>query len=311
MWAEIGWSGPHVELRTACYACEATSQIQRGGFNPSSTRTCHGCSATFTYEEGILRMAGKNTRECIQEAEHGNKTESELLQLVDNEIFGRAEFGSNGVLAYTGYLEEDEFLTIALPRPFRHPPRAFTSVHPEGLNDTSGTFGIELPTTLTEVQVPLRGTTSSGARVPIHLHVHGNIEDLGEDLPPHFTFLDDAFRSVVRRDYDLAVFLGATAAEAFVSALLTDRLSDASNEQAIYELVSRAGAEHKVRDVLPLALGDRLPTDLSKSYSEKVSKVRNEFAHGKRPGSTLIEALRALEICLSCMAWALRQLARS
>lgn len=306
MWAEIGWFGPYFELRTACYACGNTSKIQQGEFDPSSTRTCHGCNATFTYEEGILRMAGENTRECIQEAERGSKTESELLQLVDNEIFGHGEFGSNGVLAYTGYLEEDEFLTIAFPQPFRYPPRAFTSVHPEGLDDTSGTFGIKLPTTITEVQVPLSGTTSSGARVPIHLHVHGNIEDLGEELPPHFAFLNDAFRSVVRRDYDLAVFLGAAATEAFVSALLTDRLSDAANEQAIYELVSQAGAEYKVRKMLPLAIGSAPPGALLNNYKGRLGKVRNDFAHGKRPGSDLIEALRALETCLSCMVWALR-----
>jgi hypothetical protein len=93
--------------------------------------------------------------------------------------------------------------------------------------------------------------------------------------------------------------------------LLTDQLSDASNEEAIYELVSRAGAEHKVRDVLPLALGEQLPTNLSRSYRERVGKIRNAFAHGKRPGTNLVEALRALEICLSCMAWALRRSARA
>ena len=126
-----------------------------------------------------------------------------------------------------------------------------TTVHLESLNDTAGTFGMNLTAMLTEVQVPAHGTTSSGDRVPIHLQGHGNIEDLGEDLPPHFTFLDDAFRSVVCRDYDLAVFLGATAAEAFVSALLTDRLSDASNKEAIYELVSRASAEQRSATCCP------------------------------------------------------------
>jgi hypothetical protein len=131
-----------------------------------------------------------------------------------------------------------------------------TTVHLEGLNDTAGTFGMNLTATLTEVQVPTHGTTSSGDRVPIHLQGHGNIEDLGEDLPPHFTFLDDAFRSVVRRDYDLAVFLGATAAEAFVSALLTDRLSDASNKEAIYELVSRASAEQRSAACCPYPLAN-------------------------------------------------------
>ena len=143
------------------------------------------------------------------------------------------------------------------------------------------------------------------------MQVHGNVEDLGEDFPPHFTFLDDAFRSIVRRDYDLAVFLGATAAEAFVSALLTDKLSDASNKEAIYRLVSHARAEHKVRGVLPLALGEPLSKSLSRSYMEKVGRVRNEFAHGKRPGTPVAEALRALKICLSCIAWALRRSARA
>jgi hypothetical protein len=128
------------------------------GFNPSSTHICHNCGAAFTHEEGILRMAEKYTRECIEEAERGVKTEPELLALVDREIFGRAKFGSNATLQYTGYLEEGEFLTIPLPRSFRHPPRAFASVHPEGLDDTGGgTFGMDLPATLTEVQVPAVG----------------------------------------------------------------------------------------------------------------------------------------------------------
>lgn len=88
------------------------------------------------------------------------------------------------------------------------------------------------------------------------------------------------------------------AAEAFVSALLTDKLSDASNKEAIYRLVSHARAEHKVRGVLPLALGEPLSKSLSRSYVEKVGRVRNEFAHGKRPGTPVAEALRALKILL-------------
>ena len=36
--------------------------------------------------------------------------------------------------------------------------------------------------------------------------------------------------------------------------------------------------------------------NLSRSYGEKVGKVRNEFAHGKRPGTTLVEVLRAREL---------------
>ena len=55
-----------------------------------------------------------------------------------------------------------------------------------------------------------------------------------------------------------------------------------------------------------LALGERLPKSLSKRYG-KVVKTRNELAHGKRPGTTLVEALHALETCLSCMLWALRK----
>jgi len=153
------------------------------GFNPSSMHMCHKCSAAFTHEEGILRMTEKYTRECIQEVERGSKSESELLQVVDKEIFGRAQFGSNAALQYTGYLDKDKFLDVPLPRSFRHPPRAFALIHPEGLDDSAGTFGMDLPATLTEVQVPWAGTTSSGNRIPIHLQVHGNIEGLGEDLP--------------------------------------------------------------------------------------------------------------------------------
>lgn len=311
VWAEpTGWTAPYFELRTVCHACGEAAGTMLAGFNPSSMHMCYNCRAGFTHEEGILRAAEKYARECVREARHGDKTEPELLRAVDKEIFGRAKFGSNATLQYTGYLEKDDFLIVPLPRSFRHPPRAFASVHGEGLDDTDGVFGVELPATLTEVQVPARGTTSSGDRIPIHLQVHGNIEDLGEDLPPHFTFLDDAFRAFVRRDYDLAVFLGATASEAFVSALLADRLSSGTaNKDAIYELVSRAGAEHKVREVLPSVLRERLPKGLSKSYRDKVGKVRNEFAHGKRPSTTLVDALHALETCLSCMTWALRRTA--
>ena len=308
MWGEpTGWTGHYFELCTVCHSCGSAAVTYTAGFDSSSMHVCHNCSAEFTQEEGILRTAKKYVSDCLGEAKRGGKTESEMLQVFDKEIFGRAKFGSNATFQYTGYLDKYKFLTLSLPESFRHPPRASALVHPEGLDDTAGTFWIEsLSATLTEVPVSVYGSTSKGSPVPFSLQVHGNIEKLSADMPPHFTFLDDAFRAVVRRDYDLAVFLGATAVEAFVGALLTNQLSSASNAKAIYKLVSNVGVKINVQDVLPLALGDKLPKDLSKSYQAQVGKVRNEFAHGKRPGTTLVDALHAIETCLSCMVWALR-----
>ena len=311
MWGEpTGWTGHYFELCTVCYACDLAAVTGTAGFNHSSMHVCHNCSAEFTQEEGILRTAEKYVGDCLGKVQRGGKSESEMLQDFDREIFGRAKFGSNATFQYTGYLAKDKFLTLSLPESFRHPPKVFAVFHPEGLDSTDMFPMDSVPATLTEVQVPASGSTSKGNQVPFSLQVHGNIEKLSGDLAPHFTFLDDAFRAVVRRDYDLAVFLGATAVEAFVSALLTSQLSSASNEKAIYKLVSNVGVKINVQDVLPLALGDKLPKDLSKSYQAQVGKVRNEFAHGKRPGTTLVDALEALQTCLSCMVWAIRRSAK-
>src|SRR5215207_8841653 len=124
MWPEetTGWTAPYFELPTVCYDCEEDTLTMAAGFNPNALHMCPNCCAEFTQEEGILRRVEKYTKRCIRKVEHGNKTEPQLLRIIDSAIYDGARLGSNATLEYRGYLaEEGPFFTIPLPETFRHP----------------------------------------------------------------------------------------------------------------------------------------------------------------------------------------------
>lgn len=308
MWADPDeWSPPYYELRVACYECSEPMGTH-APFEPAATFTCFTCGAAFSQEEGILRMLLRSVEDCEKRVESSDEPESELLKFVDNEVFWRGRFGHNVSLNYTGYLKNHRPHEVAFTISFRRPPKSFMTVHTGGTMEGE-VLGFVVPSELDHVPIAAYGRTPSGGAVPFSLQVHGTAEEGAVTLPPHFVFLENALRAVANRDYALAVFLGATATEAFVDSLLTDLLSEGSDRDAVFELVSVAPAKRKATKILPKVLGTSFPKELSRPYESRVGGPRNDFAHGKLPNTTLREALEALNTCVSCITWALRKAA--
>lgn len=307
MWAEDvadRWGEPYSQLRMVCYECSEWVVYNLALFNPLEEFTCLSCGNVFSQEEGILRHLLSSIERSLKEVEKKTETEANLLKFVDREVFDRSTFGSNIAVDYTGYLKEDRPLELEFPIAFGYSPRVFSAIYPQGLNETP--FANVIPSDLDRVVIEAFGLTPSGCKVPMSLQVHGTTEQGVIALPPYFVFLKSALRSLVQREYALAVFLGASATEAFLDALLSDELGGTSNPDAVFESFSKAGLNHKVHQVPPEVLGRKIPEELSKRFSTEVRDVRNTYAHGRLPNVSIVQALVALKLCLEVILWALR-----
>lgn len=299
-----GWDAPYSQLRMVCYECSEWVVYNLALFNLSEEFTCLSCGKAFSQEEGILRQLLSSIEDSLKEVEKKTETEANHLKFVDKEVFDGSRFGSNDAVDYTGYLKEDRPLELEFPIAFGYSPSVFSIIYPQGLNEIP--FANVIPSDLDRVIIEAFGLTPSGCKAPLSLQVHGATEQGVVVLPPYFVFLKSALRSLVQREYALAVFLGAAATEAFLDALLSDEPIGTSNPDAVFELVSKTGLNHKVQQVSSEVLGRKIPEELSKRFSAEVRDVRNTYAHGRLPNVSLVQALVALKLCLEYILWALR-----